>query len=265
MAMPIRLGLQIYSVREAFAEDPLGTLKTVAAMGFEGVELTTFGMNRPAQFYADALAETGLACLGCLTNWQDVQPEAIEATLAAGRILGSPFIVVGSVPVGLVSTREDAQAVIASMRDIHTQIKAAGFAAGYHNHDTDFTNILDGQPFFYHVMDQTPKDFVMLLDTGNALAAGYAAIDLLRRYPGRSPFMHIKGYSTEKDYLAWIGQDDIDWPATLRCAIELGGARSFSIELCKRGGYDPFERSKTSLDRVRQFLWKIYDSGLDLL
>ena len=35
----IKLGIQAHSVREAFAEDPIGTMKKIKAMGYTGVEI----------------------------------------------------------------------------------------------------------------------------------------------------------------------------------------------------------------------------------
>lgn len=250
----IGVGLQIYSVREAFAEDPVSTLKRVAGMGYEGAEFTLGMFKDNPETLKGTLADTGMACFGCLTGWNDVQSECIGKTIACNRAFGSPFIVIGSVPTQLVSTPEDVRNAVRRMREIQKIMEEEGFLTGYHNHASDFTNVVDGKPFFEHVFDNTPESFVMLLDTGNALAGGYESIPLLEKYPNRSPFLHIKGYSKEKEYLATIGEDDFDWPAVIRCAIETGAARTLSVEFGKRGDYDPFERAKTSLDRVRAYL-----------
>jgi sugar phosphate isomerase/epimerase len=250
----VQIGLQIHSLREDFAARPAETLASIAAMGYEGVEFTLGSIRSDPARYRDLLAEHGLACFGCLTSWQDVQPEALAETIACNRALGSPFIVIGSVPTKLVPTLAEVKQVVARMGEAQRAIQGEGFVTGYHNHDSDFLHVVDGKPFFEHVFDQTPEDFVMLLDTGNALAAGYESIPLLRKYPRRSPFLHIKGYAKEQGYLAYIGDDDFDWPAVLRCAIETGGARTFSIEFGARGDYDPHERAKTSLDRVKAVL-----------
>lgn len=250
----VRIGLQIYSLREDFAVRPAETVASIAAMGYQGIEFTLGSIRSDPAYYRRLLADHGLACFGCLTSWQDVQPETIAETIACNRALGSPFIVIGSVPTKLVTTLAEVRQVVARMGQAQRAIQSEGFAAGYHNHDSDFFHVVDGKTLFEHVFDQTPEDFVMLLDTGNALAAGYESIALLEKYPRRSPFLHIKGYSAEGGYLAYIGDDDFDWSAVLRCAIDTGGARTFSIEFGARGEYDPHERAKTSLDRVQAIL-----------
>ncbi|MDX9981660.1 MAG: sugar phosphate isomerase/epimerase [Lentisphaeria bacterium] len=250
----VRVGLQIHSLREDFAEKPAETLARIAAMGYEGVEFTLGSIRRDPAYFRELLTANGLACFGCLTGWQDVQPESIAETIACNRALGSPFVVIGSVPVKLVSTPGEVDDVLARMALAQRTIQAEGFATGYHNHDSDFFHVVGGKTFFEQVFDRTSDDFVMLLDTGNALAAGFESIPLFEKYPHRSPFLHIKGYSQAKGYLAYIGEDDFDWPAVIRCAIATGGARTFSVEFGARGDYDPYERAQTSLNRVRTYL-----------
>ena len=166
----IKLGIQAHSVREAFAEDPIGTMKKIKAMGYTGVEIamgsiTSMNENlvdNSAEFYRKALEETGLECYGLLTSWENVQPENIEATIKFNKDMGSPFLVIGSVPPKLVSTKEEVESVVSYMKEIQKIINKEGIVTGYHNHDSDFTNVIDGKTFFEHVFDNTPDDFVML-------------------------------------------------------------------------------------------------------
>ena len=261
----VKLGLQVHSVREAFAEDPVATLKRIKEMGFTGVEIpmgavtsANEGLTKyDAKFYRQALEDIGLECYGLLTSWENVQPENIQATIQYNKDINSSFLVIGSVPQKLVSTIEDVNKAVEYMKEVQKILNAEGIVTGYHNHDTDFFNVVEGKTFFEHVFDNTPEDFVMLLDTGNALSGGFESIDLLNKYPGRSPFFHIKGFSKEKGYLAYIGQDDFDWPAVCECAINVGGAKVFDIEFGARGDYEPFERAETSLKVIKKILEKM--------
>lgn len=251
----IKLGIQIHSVREDFAKDPITTLKRVREMGYTGVELTTSQCaGKPAEFFKQALADAGLECYGMLTSWGDVQDDKIDDTIAYNNALGSGFMVIGSVPQNLVSSESDAMAAVKKMNDIYNRLSAQGIVTGYHNHASDHTNVINGKPFFEYVFDNTPEGFVMLLDTGNALAGGCESIPALNKYPNRTPYLHIKGYSKEMDYLAYIGRDDFDWPAVIRCALDVGGAKVFDIEFGKRSDYDPFERAADAYRVVSSIL-----------
>ena len=85
----IKLGLQVHSVREAFAEDPIGTLKRIKEMGYTGVEIPMGAITnanegltaKSAEFYKKALEDAGLECYGILTSWEAVQPDHIEQTI----------------------------------------------------------------------------------------------------------------------------------------------------------------------------------------
>lgn len=261
----IKLGLQLYSVREAFAEDPIKTLKRVKEMGYTGVEFPMGAItdanegltDQSAAFYKNALEEIGLECYGILASWRHLQPDTIQETIKFNKEVGSSFLVIGSVPTELVSNIDDAKKEIAYMRELHKMLNAEGIVTGYHNHDSDFFNVVEGKTFFEHVFDNTPEDFVMLLDTGNARAGGFDSIELLKKYPGRSPFFHIKGHSDKDGYLACIGQDDFDWEKVIDCAINIGGAKVFDIEFGQRGDYDPFERAETSLNVIKGILEKM--------
>lgn len=258
----IKIGLQVHSVREAFAEDPVRTLKRIKEMGYTGVELpmgSITGANEgltseSAEFYKKALEDTGLECYGILTSWDAVQPDKLEKTIAYNNALGSPFLVIGSVPTKLVKTIDAVKESIAYMKEIQKKINSYGVVTGYHNHDSDFFHVIEGKTYFEHVFDNTPEDFVMLLDTGNAKAGGYDSIDLLRKYPHRSPFLHIKGYSEKEGYLAWIGHDDFDWEAVCECALTVGDSVVFDVEFGKRADYDPFERAQDAYRVIHRIL-----------
>ena len=261
----IKIGLQAHSVREAFAEDPIGTIKKVKEMGYTGLEIPMGAItNRnesltgsPAEFYRKALEDEGMECYGILTSWDNIKPENLEKTIQYNKEIGSPMLVLGSVPTELVQTQEQVDEIIAYINEVHKKISAGGLVSGYHNHDTDFTNVVEGKTFFEHVFDNTPEDFIMLLDTGNAKAGGYDAIELLKKYPGRSPYLHIKGYSEEKGYLAYIGQDDYNWKELIECAINVGGSKVFDIEFGLRGDYDPMERAENGYNVIKNLLNEI--------
>lgn len=258
----VKLGLQMHSLREAFAENPEDTLKKVKEMGYSGVEITLNAVRkeddavvlRPAKYYKEILEKIGLECYGMLASWENVQPDQIEDSIKYNKEVGSEFLVIGSVSPDLVKTMDDVENVVSYMKEVQKILNANGIATGYHNHDSDFLNVIEGKTFFEHVFDNTPEDFVMQLDTGNASGGGYDSIELIKKYPHRSPFLHIKGYSKEKGYLAYIGEDDFNWRELIDCAIDVGGSKVFDVEFGQRGDYDPFERAKTSLDRVKKFL-----------
>lgn len=261
----VKIGLQIHSVREAFAENPWETLQKIREIGYTGIELAMPEITlenketliETAETYKKAMEEIGLECYGVLIPWKNVQPDMLEQTIQYNQVLGSSFLVIGSVPTVFVETKEEITEVITYMQKLQKILETKGIVTGYHNHDSDFFHVIEGKTFFEHIFDAMPEDFVMLLDTGNALAAGYDTIPLLNKYPGRSSYLHIKGYSKEKGYLAYIGEDDFDWLAVIECAMKTGKARVFDIEFGQRGDYEPFERAQKGYEVVSGILQKV--------
>ncbi|MDZ7615772.1 MAG: twin-arginine translocation signal domain-containing protein, partial [Patescibacteria group bacterium] len=62
----IPIGLQLYSVRNACAEDLPGVLKAVAKMGYSGVEFAGYH-GRTAEDLRKLLDDNGLKCCGTHT------------------------------------------------------------------------------------------------------------------------------------------------------------------------------------------------------
>jgi sugar phosphate isomerase/epimerase len=64
---------------------------------------------------------------------------------------------------------------------------------GYHNHDFEFGESLNGVKVFDLIMKNTDIDKVVLqLDMGNMFIAGALAKDVLGQYPGRYDNIHVK-------------------------------------------------------------------------
>lgn len=59
----MNIGLQLYTLRDATAQDFEGTLRKVAAMGYEGVEFAGYG-DIKAEDMRDLLQELNLKAIG---------------------------------------------------------------------------------------------------------------------------------------------------------------------------------------------------------
>ena len=256
--MNLKLGIQTYAVREDYSENPEETMHRLKALGFDGIEIniSPSTATHPASFFREALKNADLECFGILVGWNDVQPDLLQGTIDYAKELGTDFIVIGSVPTNLVSTHDDAMKAVEYMCELLKVANMHSLKIGYHNHDTDFTHTINGKPFFEYVFDNTPKEFIMLLDTGNTKAGGYNPEEMLKKYPHRSPYLHIKGYSEEKKYLAYIGEDDIDWNNIIELAINTADSRIFNIEFGGRADYIPMERAESGSKYIKEILKK---------
>lgn len=248
------IGLEMYSVREAYAGDPLGTLKAISGMGYQAVEF--YGgedNNLPAEQANEYLDACGLYCCSYQPNWEFVQEDTIERTLRFAQEMNTRWVGVASAPPAMLTNREGVNAVIRHLNRINEIAVASGFRLGYHAHKTDFVTV-DGKTAWDRIFEETPDSFTMVLDTGNALAGGAWSVPLLRRYPHRSPWVHIKPYSFKDQGATMIGEDEFDWPDLLNACVQDGGAQIMIVEYSNNARYQPMEAVKLCAGRLLGYM-----------
>ena len=262
----IKLGLQIYAVREDFEEAPAETLKRIAEIGYKGVEMNYFMFNQTAEFYAQALADAGLECYSVMIGEDHLQaaeedPHVLEEIMQYCRTLGCEAIVIGA--YNLKPIAEDptyADKIIERTKAAAEKIRAAGFKVGFHNHDFDhLTKVDENKTFFEFLFENITDDFMLLMDTGNCMGGNADPIEIIKRFPGRTEIAHFKGFSSELRYLTPVWKAEIDSDELIRTLVEVGKAQKFSVEFGARGGYVPFERAEQS------YVWlsnKLKEKGL---
>ena len=254
----VKLGIQTYAVREAFAEDPAKTLKMLADMGYECIEITEVRDDeRGLDYYVKAIADAGLECRSIITSWKFVLPETIDASIEVFKKLGVGTVVIGSVDFKTMAVDPTyAPKAVELMKFAHEKLKANGFKCGYHAHDGDIKNKVGDVTFYEYAMSNTPEDFQMIEDTGNIYMGGGDPIEFLHKFPGRSPLAHTKGCGPEKGYTTPVWEADLDWDTLIPLFVEKGGTEAFIIEYGARGDYDPIERAQLSFNWLRDITEK---------
>lgn len=201
----INLGIQLYSVRDAMKKDPLGTLKKLAAIGYKNVEHANYTDRKfygyPAAEFKKILDDLGLKMPSGHTvladkHWDkttnsftDSWKQTIEdASIAGQRHVISPWLD--------ESLRKDYDGLISFLEVFNKcgeLCKKSGLKFGYHNHDFEFNNSLNGKTIYEIILDNTDAALVtQQIDIGNMYGAGGRALEVLKKYPGRFASMHVK-------------------------------------------------------------------------
>lgn len=260
----IKIGLQIHSVREDFDEQPAETLKKIAAMGYQGVELNLGGIliKKGPHFFVKALADAGLECYSVMIGWGDMAPEKLEEVIDYCKILKCETIVIGMLDLKPLAENPDYQfQLLEDVKRVAARIREAGFKTGFHNHDCDHLTTVDGEKtFFEFLFENITEDFMLLMDTGNCMGGKADPIELVKKYPGRTEIAHFKGYSSELKYVTPVWKAEIDSDELIRTLVEEGKTEKFSIEFGARGGYVPLERAEQSYVWLRD---KLAEKGLN--
>ncbi|MBN2450863.1 MAG: sugar phosphate isomerase/epimerase [Lentisphaeria bacterium] len=252
----IPIGLELYSVRQDFAADPLGTLKAVAAMGYEGVEFAGPAKLSGAEL-GEMLRATGLVCCGWHTPYAAVQPDTLAATIALNQAVGNRYVIIPGLPGNLVQSLDDWVRMAGFFNQLAASLKPHGMLTGYHNHHTEFQVRDGGRPWDAFFGNAAP-DVIMQLDLGNAMHGGAEVMQILRDYPGRCQTIHLKPYSRKAaetggghaGFRPIIGDDDVPWNEVFRFCETAGRTEWYIVEY-ESDAYPPLEAVERCLKALK--------------
>jgi sugar phosphate isomerase/epimerase len=221
----VKIGLQLWSIREQCARDLPGGLARVAEMGYQGVEFAGYHDHTAAEIRRQ-LDGVGLVCCGSHTQLETLQDGTLAETVEFNRVLGNPYLIC---PFMELQTIAQWRSMAARFALLAERLEPQGAHVGYHNHAHDFA-VLEGQTPWHVFFDGTSPRVLMQVDSGNAMSGGADPVALIRRYPGRSPTVHVKDYA-RGDANPLIGEGELDWHAYLSACVELGGCRWLIVEI----------------------------------
>src|SRR6266481_6869905 len=231
-ANAISVGLEMYSVRDGLGKDPAGTVRAVAAMGYEGLEFYApyFAWSEAqAKDMRKLLDELKIRCFSTHNDSDYFSRDKLQQAQELNLILGSKYMVMASshAKPGLDGWRE----VTDTLNAAAEKLEPHGLKAGYHNHQLEFTPIDGVRPI--EILAKNTKPSVMLqLDVGTCIEAGADPVAWIKANPGRIRSMHCKDWSPEaaKKYSVLFGEGVADWKALFHAAENGGGIEYYLVE-----------------------------------
>lgn len=223
-----KIGLQLYTVRDLFAPDPIGTLEKVAAIGYREVEYGGGGyeaMDHAA--LRKAMDRLGLTAPSIHVGY-DALAGKFDETVAMARTLGADTIIVPWMEEKFLEAAAWRGAV-ADFNRFAERLKAVGLGFAYHNHDFEFTH-KDGDRTLFDVLvaEGDPELLGIELDLFWAIKAGQDAKALIRRLPGRVYAYHVKDMTAE-GAMTSVGKGVIDF-ADIFTLNDMAGVRHLYVE-----------------------------------
>jgi sugar phosphate isomerase/epimerase len=246
---PIPVGTQLWCVRVQLAKDIPGTLKALGAMGYQGVELEN-AFGKSGAEWKGHLDGANLKACGFHHTLAELQGDKLAATVEFNQAIGNRNLIIRSLPAAVYTSADLLKKTADEVNAVAERLKPHQMRVGYHNHTTDF-NRIDGEYWWNRFADQTSKDVILQFDTGNASEMeGVTPQSFVTRNAGRTVTMHVKPFS-KKDENAYLGKDELDWPAIMTAAEAVGGIEWYIIEYEKEG-VPPLESLKANLDLFRK-------------
>ncbi len=189
------VSVQLWSVKEDVAADVRGTLKSLAAMGFDGVELAgDLGefANDPEGFKT-YLEQLGLTISAAHVGIDQFSEENFEETIKFYQALDVDQLIV---PMdGRAWDPEQIDSLVSDLNRIAKALEPYDMQTGYHNHHREFDAYKDGT-FFDYIARNTPDNVLLQIDVGWAYFAGLDPAEILTRYRDRIKTVHFKAQMT---------------------------------------------------------------------
>jgi sugar phosphate isomerase/epimerase len=255
-AKKIPIGLELYSVRMALIADPVGTVKKVAAMGYEVVEFYAPYYDWTLDRVKDmrkVLDDLGIRCSSTHNSLASFQPANYQKTIDLNTALGGKYVVLAS-----SSQTKDPEywkkLGAETLTPALEKFRGAGLGAGYHNHQYEFVPTNNDGPRAIEILAaNTPKDFMMQFDVGTAVEMGADPVAWVKANPGRIKSMHLKDWNKADGYKVLFGEGVVPWKPLLEAAIETGGAEYFLIEQ-EGSRYSEFETAQRCLENYKKLM-----------
>jgi sugar phosphate isomerase/epimerase len=244
----VPIGTQLWCVRKQLAGDIPGTLRALGAMGYKGVELEN-AFDKAGAEWRTHLDAAGLQACGFHHRLDELQGDKLAASVDFNQAIGNRNLIIRSLAKEVYTSADLLKKTADAVNEVAERLKPHRMRVGYHNHTTDF-NRIDGEYWWNRFADGTNKDVVLQFDTGNASEMqGVSPQDFIKRNAGRTISMHVKPFS-KKDPNAYLGADELDWPAIMTAAETIGGIEWYIIEY-EREGVPPLEALKANLERFK--------------
>ncbi|MDB6054434.1 MAG: Xylose isomerase domain protein barrel [Verrucomicrobiales bacterium] len=252
------MGLELYSVRGEFMKDWKTTLKNVADMGYECVEFWApyYDWSIPhAKETRTFIEDHGMRCYSTHNPLKSFMGDTMAKAIELNQILGTRHLILSS--AGNLKTSQAWKDLGGKLTTAVEQLKPHGLTAGFHNHQTEWAKLDDGQRAMDVLAASTPPEFVLQFDVGTCMEAGADPIAWIKANPGRIKSLHLKEWApgareTEKGYRTLFGEGISPWKEIIAAAESVGGAEFYLMEQ-EGSRYPEFETAKRCLDNWKAF------------
>jgi sugar phosphate isomerase/epimerase len=229
-----KIGLELYTVRDALAKDFEGTLAQVAKIGYQEVELAGYFAHIPEFTPApkrtrEILDGDGLSAPASHVPYSALAPENWSKVLEASKILGHDYIVNPSIDREVLKQPDGWKRAAETFNRAGEESQKVGVQFAYHNHVEEFKPLPDGKlPYDILLSESNPKFVKMEMDLGWAHEAKVDPLKYFAQYPGRFPLVHVKDFD-KNDMMTEVGSGVIDWKSIFAKA-ELAGIKHYFVE-----------------------------------
>lgn len=238
MAAPI--ALQLYTLREALAQDFTGVIRKVATLGYVGVETAGVYGGSP-QSGARLFKDLGLRV--CSAHLPLPLGDHQNEVLDTAATLGCNRIVLGGTPRDLKTVAQVKRACD-SFNEANAVAQAHGLSFGLHNHWWEFERVEDGRTVFQVMQEVLTPTVVFELDVYWAQTGGIDPVAWVQALGRRAPLLHIKdGPCVVDEPMTAVGEGQVDIPAVVRAGAATTDWLIVELDACATDMLEAVQKS----------------------
>lgn len=244
------IAVQVYSVREEAAADFDSTMRALAEMGYDGVELAGLYGKSPQEI-RHSLDKWGLQAVSAHVPYEEFEKD-LEGTVETYRAIGCPFIAVPYLGGERWYGGSRYQETLSYLAVIAEKCKEAGMQLLYHNHDFEFAKTQDGayQLDAFYAAGET-AGLATELDLCWVKVGGADPVEYLGKYSGRCPVVHVKDFIREDGVvLVALGDGELGVGDVVARAVK-SGTQYLVVEQDDHKYGTPMENMKKSIDCLK--------------
>ena len=236
LGLPI--GCQTWPVRELIAKDFPGTIKVLAAAGFQTIELCSpvgyadsgfagLANYKPAEL-KKILSDAGVSCISSHFGIDELRKD-MSGRIAWAKEVGLTQMIVPSLSGPEKPTLDDVKRAADEYNKLGEQAAKAGIQQGLHNEDFEMTTV-NGKRTYDILLELLDEKLVKFQFQISTISRGFVAADYFMKYPGRFFSMHVQGWSATAKKVMAVGQDSLDWKKIFTAA-KTGGIKNYFVEM----------------------------------
>jgi len=242
-----KVGVQLYTVRDAKQNDFDGTLAKVAAIGYREVEFAGYFERSPKDVKA-ALDRAGLISPSAHFN-NSYLGDKWPGVLESAHRIGQQYIVCSSIDEKTRQQPGSWPSIAETFNRAGEAARQAGIQFAYHNHSFEFAPVDGKLPYDILLNGTDPNLVKMEMDLYWIVNAGADPLAYFNRYLGRFPLVHVKGRARNGDMTDVAADNSIDWK-TLFAQSDKAGIRHYFVE--QDNPTSPFDSIRASFSYLEQ-------------
>ena len=213
----MKVGVQLYTLRDALATDLAGGLAKVKSLGYNWVELAGL-YDLSARELGTLLSDTGLTAASAhygLTQLEDDFGQVVEDL----NTLGLTNVVMPWISADSYEGRWEE--IASRLNGVGSALADEGVRLSYHNHDFELRDDQGVVPFEFLADHLDPASVGFQIDVAWVHHAGHNPAEWIERLGDQVDFLHLKDVTASGE-LCDVGSGAVDWDAVLAAAAEQG-------------------------------------------